>query len=194
LTPLKAVLASQNPHKLEELRAVLPDWELEPLEAQRRPEETGATYEENARIKAVFGRPLAPPDAWVLGEDSGIEAAALDGAPGLNSARWAAGDQAEALLERLRGEPDRRARMVTVLVALSPEGEELSGTGILEGTLTERKRGAGGFGYDPIFVPDGQEHTIAELGDDWKNAHSHRARAANAIAAAIEAREEIRET
>jgi XTP/dITP diphosphohydrolase len=182
---LKAVLASQNPHKLEELRAALPDWEIEALAASDWPEETGATYEENARLKARFGRVAAPSDAWALGEDSGIEAAALGGAPGLRSARWAPGDQAEALLERLRGEPDRRARMVTTLVAIAADGRELQGAGVLRGTLTGEKRGEGGFGYDPIFVPDGLTQTVAELGEQWKNEHSHRALAAQALDAAV---------
>src|SRR5581483_1980562 len=98
------------------------------------PEETGETYADNALLKAAFGRRLAPPGVWVLGEDSGIESVALDGAPGLHSARWAPGlDQADALLARLEGEPERRARMVTTLVALAPDGEELRGEGVLEG-------------------------------------------------------------
>ena len=79
---------------------------------------------------------------------------ALDGAPGLHSARWAPGlDQADALLARLEGEPERRARMVTELVAVSPDGEELRGHGVLEGELATERRGTGGFGYDPIFIP-----------------------------------------
>ena len=120
---MKAVLASQNLHKLEELRDALPDWQIDALDADGYPEETGETYYENALLKARYGRGLADPDAWVLGEDSGIESAALDGAPGLHSARWAPGlDQADALLARLEGETDRRARMVTELVALSPGG------------------------------------------------------------------------
>jgi XTP/dITP diphosphohydrolase len=188
MAALNAVLASRNRHKLAELRAALPGWKIEPLGADGWPLEEGATYEDNARLKARFARPLAEPGVWVLGEDSGIEASALGGEPGLHSARWAPGDQAEALLGRLRGEPDRRARMVTVLVALSPDGEEFRGTGVLEGTLAQRKRGETGFAYDPIFVPDGYEQTVAELGDDWKNEHSHRARAAQALAAAIEGR------
>ena len=115
---MKAVLASQNLHKLEELRDALPDWQIDALDADGYPEETGETYYENALLKARYGRGLADPDAWVLGEDSGIESAALDGAPGLHSARWAPGlDQADALLARLEGETDRRARMVTELVA-----------------------------------------------------------------------------
>ena len=181
-----ALLASQNRNKLEELRAALPGWEIEPLVADDWPPEDGETYEENARLKARFGRSLAGPADWVLGEDSGIECAALDGAPGLHSARWApSGDQADALLERLAGEGDRRARMVTALVAFSPAGEELHGAGILDGSIAPAKRGETGFGYDPIFIPDGYEQTVAELGEAWKNEHSHRARAAQALVAAI---------
>ncbi len=183
---MKARLASQNRNKLDELRASLPEWDIEPLAADEWPAEDGETYEENARLKASFGRALAGPDEWVLGEDSGIECAALDGAPGLHSARWApSGDQADALLERLAGEGDRRARMVTVLVAISPGGDEIVATGVLEGTVATARRGSSGFGYDPIFIPAGYEQTCAELGDDWKNEHSHRALAAKALDAAI---------
>ena len=87
-----AKLASQNRHKLEELRESLPGWELEALDADDYPEETGETYEDNARLKARFGAALAP-DHWVLGEDSGIECDALGGEPGLHSARWAPGQR-----------------------------------------------------------------------------------------------------
>ena len=183
---MRAVLASQNRHKLEELRAALPDWEIDPLAAKVYPEETGETYDENALLKAGFGRALADAGVLVLGEDSGIECVALAGAPGLHSARWAPGlDQADALLERLASEPERRARMVTALVALSPTGEEHRGHGVLEGELATERRGAGGFGYDPIFIPAGETRTVAELGDAWKRRNSHRARAALALAAAL---------
>jgi XTP/dITP diphosphohydrolase len=183
---MRAVLASQNRHKLLELREALPDWQIEALDATGYPEETGRTYYDNALLKARFGRGLAPTDAWVLGEDSGIEAVALDGAPGLHSARWAPGrDQADALLERLEGEPERGARMVTDLVAISPEGEEYRGQGELVGELATERRGEGGFGYDPIFVPAGDTRTVAEIGDEWKSRNSHRARAARALAEAI---------
>ncbi len=185
---MRALLASQNLHKLHELREALPDWQIDALEAGGYPEETGETYYENAVLKARFGRGIADPDAWVLGEDSGIECAALDGAPGLHSARWAPGlDQADALLARLEGEPDRRARMVTAIVALSPRGEELRGHGVLEGRLAAERRGEGGFGYDPIFIPDGDTRTVAEIGDGWKRQNSHRARAAQALRMAIAA-------
>ena len=120
---LKARLASQNAHKLVELQAALPGWELELLDADEYPPEAGATYEENARLKAQYGRGVAAPDEWVLGEDSGIECDALGGAPGVQSARWAPpGRQAEALVQRLAGETNRRARMVATLVAVSPDG------------------------------------------------------------------------
>ena len=181
-----AVLASANAHKLEELREGLPGWQLAALASSAWPDETGETYEENARIKARFGRERAPADAWVLGEDSGIEVDALDGAPGVRSARWAPqGDQADALLERLAGEGERRARMVTEIVALAPSGEEIHVRGVLEGELATERRGDSGFGYDPIFIPDGYDRTVAELGDDWKRVHSHRARAAQALVEAL---------
>jgi len=182
--PVKALLASQNRHKLAELRAALPDWELDALEASDWPDEAGETYEENARIKARFARDQAP-GTWVLGEDSGIEVLALGGEPGIRSARWVAGDQADGLLARLGGERDRRARMVSVLVALSPGGDELQGDGVLEGAVANTRRGDAGFGYDPIFVPDGFTETVAELGEEWKARHSHRARAARALAATV---------
>ncbi|HWE81227.1 MAG TPA: non-canonical purine NTP pyrophosphatase [Gaiellaceae bacterium] len=186
---MRAILASQNRHKLEELRDALPGWQIELLDAGDYPEETGETYFENALIKARFGRTLAPPDAWVLGEDSGIECDALGGEPGLHSARWAPGrDQADALLERLAGEEERGSRMVTDLVAIDPAGEELRGHGVLEGRIATARRGDGGFGYDPIFIPAGDTRTVAEIGETWKRQNSHRARAALALQAAIGAR------
>jgi XTP/dITP diphosphohydrolase len=121
----------------------------------------------------------------VLGEDSGLEVEGLGGAPGVRSARYAPEGQAaiERLLRELRGiEGDgRRARYVCELVALSPERVEARGTGVLEGRIAEEARGSEGFGYDPVFVPDGEERTVAELGNAWKSRHSHRARAARAL-------------
>jgi XTP/dITP diphosphohydrolase len=181
---LRALLASQNAHKLDELRTALPDWELGLLEAVAFPPEEGATYFENAAAKARFGRGLAD-DAWVLGEDSGIEAAALGGRPGIASARWA-DDGVAALLAALDGVADRRARYVCELIAIGPNGEERRGTGTLEGTIADAPRGDEGFGYDPIFVPVGQTKTVAELGNSWKAENSHRARAARALAEALE--------
>lgn len=186
--PARAVLASGNPHKLAELGAALPEWELELLPRGDYPPEDGATYEENARGKAQFGRLHADPGTWVIGEDSGIEAAALGGRPGVASARWA--DDGVARLQReLAGVGDRRARYVCVMVAIDPVGRELVATGTLEGAIsTGPPRGDEGFGYDPVFVPDGESRTVAELGNAWKREHSHRARAAAALAFAVRAR------
>jgi XTP/dITP diphosphohydrolase len=121
-------------------------------------------------------------EVWVLGEDSGIEVDALGGAPGIHSARWS-DDWIGELLRRLEGVEHRGARYVCELVCLSPEGEELRGTGVLEGRIAHEARGDEGFGYDPIFVPDGEERTVAALGNAWKRANSHRARAAEALLA-----------
>ena len=178
MAPLKARLASGNGHKLEELRAALPGWKIELLETDRDyPPEDGATYYENARAKAEFGHEAGPPDEWTLGEDSGIEVAVLGGRPGIESARWAEDGVAQLLVE-LASVADRRARYVCELVALGRGGKERRGTGVLDGTIASERRGDEGFGYDPIFVPDGEERTVAELGDAWKRANSHRARAA----------------
>ncbi len=185
---LKAVLATQNLHKLAELQAALPEWEIEALAAESWPEETGETYEENARLKAQFARTIAGADVWTLGEDSGIECESLGGAPGLHSARWAPGrDQADALIDQLEGETNRRARMVATLVAIGPDGEELTARGVLDGKIAHGRRGESGFGYDPIFVPEGQDWTVAELGAAWKRAHTPRGRAAAALAASVAA-------
>jgi XTP/dITP diphosphohydrolase len=175
------LLCSRNAHKLDELRAALPEWELELLDIADYPPETGDSYCANARAKAQHGRGRAPADEWVLGEDSGIEAAALGGAPGVASARWAV-DGVAALLQALAGAADRRARYVCELVALSPVGDEIRGSGILEGRIAEEARGSEGFGYDPIFVPEDETMTVAELGNAWKRRNSHRARAAATLA------------
>lgn len=150
------------------------------------PPETGETYYDNARAKAVYGRTVEP-GAWVLGEDSGLEVEGLGGAPGIKSARFAGGLHVDRLLAELEGVEGggRRARYVCELVALSPAGEERRGTGILEGRIAHEPRGSGGFGFDPVFVPEGEERTVAELGNEWKAQKSHRARAARALLAAF---------
>jgi XTP/dITP diphosphohydrolase len=181
---LKALLASQNAHKLAELRSALPGWDVELLGAASFPPEHGATYYENALAKARYGRAVAG-DAWVLGEDSGIEVAALRGRPGIESARWAE-DGVAALLQELDRVEDRRARYVCELVAVGPGGQEVRGTGVLEGVIADERRGSEGFGYDPIFIPEGQSETVAQLGNSWKSQNSHRARAARALAEAFE--------
>jgi XTP/dITP diphosphohydrolase len=182
----RMILASRNAHKARELEILLPGRHIEPLDADDYPEETGATYYENALLKARFGHGRT--GGWTIGEDSGIEVAALGGRPGLHSARYAPeGAPAIAkLLAELQGVEDRRARYVSELVAIGPDGTELRGTGILEGTIADAPRGTGGFGYDPVFVPAGEHLTVGELGDAWKDEHSHRARAARALREALE--------
>ena len=187
----RAVLSSRNPHKAHELERLLPGWTIEPLDRDDYPAETGATYVENARAKAAFGHAHAAGGAWALGEDSGIEVEALDGHPGVLSARYA--PEGAPAIAKLLGELDgvpavsRRARYVSELVAVSPDGEELRGTGTLEGRIAGEPRGHEGFGYDPVFVPDGEERTVAELGNEWKSRNSHRARAARALLEALDA-------
>jgi len=183
---IQAVLASANENKLRELRHALDGWSLELLDAREYPQESGDTYLENARSKAKFGRRLMS-DRWVLGEDSGVEIEGLGGGPGVLSARWAAGREAERALDELEGVQGegRRARYVCELVAISPEGAEHRGTGVLEGRIADEPSGSEGFGFDPVFIPDGEERTVAELGNDWKRDNSHRARAAHALAASI---------
>jgi XTP/dITP diphosphohydrolase len=189
---LKVTLASANPHKARELRLLLPGWDVEPLAVAEMPEETGATYYENARAKARFGRTLAARDAWVLGEDSGLEVAGLHGRPGIRSARYAGlratdEENVERLLAELAGVPaeTRRARYVCELVFLSPGLAEFRGSGTLAGRIAPEPRGSAGFGYDPVFVPDGEDETVAQLGDEWKARSSHRARAAAALRQAV---------
>jgi len=178
---LKLLLASRNGNKLSELRAALPDWEVELIQTPGEPVEDGATFLDNARIKAWHGRAHASGDAWVAGEDSGIEVVALGGRPGVESARWAS-DVVARLLSELTGVEDRRAHYVCELVVVTPGGDEITASGTLEGAIARDARGDEGFGYDPIFVPRGESHTVAELGNAWKAEHSHRAQAAHSLA------------
>jgi len=181
LSSRSAVLCSRNAHKARELERLLPGWTIEPLDRDDYPPETGATYYENAAIKAAFGRGHA--DGWVLAEDSGLEVAALGGRPGVLSARYApeGAPAVTKLLGELEGVGDRSARYVSELVLLGSDGRKHRGTGTLEGRIADEARGSEGFGYDPIFIPEGEKRTVAELGNSWKVQHSHRARAARAL-------------
>lgn len=181
MAPLKATVCSGNPHKLAEFRDLFGDWDLELLEGAEFPPEDGETYVDNARSKARFGRAVGPADRWMLADDSGIEVAALGGAPGVLTARWAEDRHVEKILAALDGVDDRRAQYVCELVAVSPDGEEVVGTGVLRGVIARSAAGSEGFGFDPVFVPLGEERTVAELGDAWKATHSHRALAAQAL-------------
>jgi XTP/dITP diphosphohydrolase len=179
---VRLLLASRNEHKLRELAQLMP-YELDPLpDGIVLPPETGTTFADNALGKAraaaaATGRPA-------IADDSGIEAAALGGRPGIHSARWS-GAWVPRLLAELEGAEDRRARYVCSLVALGPGGEEVVVEGTLEGAIALEPRGSEGFGYDPIFVPEGETRTVAELGNAWKERHSHRARAAAALTRAL---------
>jgi XTP/dITP diphosphohydrolase len=161
------------------------------LGAEGYPKEGSDSYHENARGKALFGREVGPAEAWMLGEDSGLEVEALGGAPGIRSARYApeGGEAIAKLLRELRGVEGeaRRARYVCELVLIDPRGQERRGTGIFEGRIAEEPRGSEGFGYDPVFIPEGEQQTVAELGNEWKSRNSHRARAASALREASQA-------
>jgi XTP/dITP diphosphohydrolase len=147
------VLCSRNRHKARELERLLPGWTIETLDRDDYPPETGATYYENAAIKAAYGREHE--SGWVLAEDSGLEVDALAGRPGVLSARYAPeGAPAVAkLLGELEGVDERVARYASELVLLTPEGRELRGTGTLEGRIAVEARGREGFVSDPIFCP-----------------------------------------
>jgi XTP/dITP diphosphohydrolase len=183
---IAVALASSNKGKLRELRALFPEWDIEPLAADY-PEETGETFYENARAKTQFARTVVEHELAVLGEDSGLEVDALDRRPGVRSARFAGpnatdDENVERLLRELAAvsEDERGARYLSELVLLSPD-EELRGTGTLAGRIGTERRGSEGFGYDPVFIPAGHDRTVAELGDAWKRENSHRARAAQAL-------------
>jgi XTP/dITP diphosphohydrolase len=191
------VFATHNPHKTTEVRAVLgPDFTVTDLTAWPGapvPEETGHTFVENARLKALAACTLAGPDAWVLADDSGLEVDALGGAPGVDSAVYSGrhGDDAAhrikllAELDRVgaRRPEARRARFKCVLVLARGGRVEGEFTGAVEGTIAESSRGAGGFGYDPLFLPEGMDATFGELPPEVKNTLSHRARALAALTA-----------
>ena len=180
------VAATRNEHKLRELGGLLRDMELEPLPPEvELPPETGTTFASNALVKARVAATATGIPA--IADDSGIEAAALGGAPGVWSARYAGPNATdEENLEKLLGEvpkDDRRVAYVCVLAYVEPGGREELVHGRCEGSLTTSPRGDGGFGYDPAFVPDDyvDGRTMAELSPAEKGAISHRGRAAKAL-------------
>ena len=184
------LLGTRNPGKLKEITSILHDcgWSFSSLQEFLDvdvADENGATYAENAIAKARFYAMAT--GMCALADDSGLEVAALGGAPGVLSARYAGENASDAdrrgllLMELARiGARDRRARFVCVVAIANPHGEILNvSEGICNGTITFAPRGDGGFGYDPLFIPDGYSQTFAELSDDIKNVISHRARALN---------------
>jgi len=186
---VRLLLATRNAHKLRELARLLPGHELEPLpEGVESPPETGETYADNALIKARAA--AAATGRAAVADDSGIEAEALDWAPGVRTARYA-GPAAtdEENLARFCAEvpPGSRLRYVCVIAHVEAAGVETLFWGSCEGTMAAAPAGAGGFGYDPVFVPDGEARTMAELADAEKDAISHRGHAVRALGEWLEA-------
>lgn len=186
----RLVVGSKNTDKVAEIADILNQTSLaaEVVPGLDWPdvEETGATLEENALLKAravveATGLPA-------LADDTGLEVTALEGAPGVHTARFAGEDASyednvTKLIEVLEGEDERSARFRTVVALVFPDGVEIVAEGLLEGVIAEGPRGPGGFGYDPVFEVDGR--TLAEMGVDEKNALSHRARAIRALAESV---------
>ena len=179
----KLVVATNNAHKLEEISAILGNemelLSLKDIHCNTDIPETADTLEGNARQKAMYIHENYGMDCFA--DDTGLEVEALNGAPGVFSARYAGdGHDSEAnmqkLLKELEGKENRKAQFRTA-ICLIMEGKEYLFEGIVKGHIIEEKRGGTGFGYDPIFVPEGYDQTFAELGNDVKNTISHRARA-----------------
>ena len=182
------VAATGNMHKVEEYKKLLGDIDVEIKSLADFPnfpevEENGSSFKENAAIKAVAASKYCQAPAFA--DDSGLEVDALDGRPGIHSSRYAASDpeRIAKLLGELEGKENRRARFVCA-IAIAFNGEVLETfEGKVEGTITLAPRGEGGFGYDPVFQPDGYDQTFGELPAEVKNSISHRARA---FASAVE--------
>jgi XTP/dITP diphosphohydrolase len=185
------VLATANPDKAAEVVAILSGWPA--IELLARPdgvgdvEETGDTLLDNARLKARAVAAFAGLPA--VADDTGLEVEALGGDPGVRTARYAGehatyADNVAKLLAELAARPDggggRRARFRTVALVAFPDGDEVWAEGVVEGSIAPERRGSAGFGYDPVFIPDGTELTFAEMGES-KHEISHRGRAFRAL-------------
>ena len=182
---MRLLISSRNPHKIREIRDILGRPGLDLLSADDVPglpdvEEDGDTFVANALKKA---RELCRASGlWSIADDSGLEVDALGGAPGVLSARYAGvhgrdADNNLKLLRELADKPDRSAQFHSAIALVAPDGREWTAEGICRGHMIHEPRGTGGFGYDPLFVPDGFDKTFAELGSDVKNRISHRAKA-----------------
>lgn len=176
-------IATNNAHKITEIRNILPEFKimgLKDLGILADIEENGHTLEDNALIKAKYLHRLT--NEMSIGEDTGLEVKALSGEPGVKSARYAgpkcdANDNQNKLLHQLEGVQDRTARFRTVIAVVNRDGSFQIFEGKVNGQISESKRGTNGFGYDPIFIPDGYDMTFGEMAEDEKNKMSHRARA-----------------
>lgn len=197
---MKLVFASNNQHKLEEVRQILPISveviSLREIGFVQEIDETGTTLEKNSALKAqevwswLIDNSLLESIDGVFADDTGLEILALGGAPGVRTARWA-GDEAcdinnrQKALYELEGVTDRTARFRTV-VSLIRNGEILQVEGVVNGLIAIEEEGNGGFGYDPIFIPEGYDKTFASLSSKEKNAISHRGRAMEELRKIIE--------
>lgn len=183
-------ISTTNKGKLSEFKLGLggafPDIQIHAVSeipAYQAPPENGTTFLDNARIKARSLKAIKP-EAYVLADDSGLEVKGLGGLPGIHSARYAGphardSENVAKLLKMLqiRNITDRSAKFVCTLVVLTPEKEEWVFQGEMSGVIAKNVAGQHGFGYDPVFIPDGQTQTLAELGLGFKNQHCHRAKA-----------------
>ena len=185
---MRLVFASNNAHKLDEVRRIMPSdievLSLSDIGFEAEIEETGTTLEENSAIKAeavyqwILDHGHCSLDG-VFADDTGLEIDALGGKPGVYTARWAgepAANRKKALSE-LQGKTDRGAQFRTVITLIKVNGERLAVSGIVRGRIAEEEYGNGGFGYDPVFIPEGYDKTFGELPAEIKNNISHRARA-----------------
>lgn len=193
----KIIAASGNADKIREIEAITKRFGMEVVSMKDAGvpvddiEETGATFEENSYIKAKTIWDLT--GRTTIADDSGLEVDYLDGAPGIYSARFAGEEHDyaknnEKLLTLMRDVPleSRTARFVTVITMIFEDGETLVARGECHGHINEKPVGVGGFGYDPVFVPEGYEETFAQLGSDVKNQIGHRARALEKLATMLE--------
>ena len=177
-------IATGNKGKAAEFLLLLKKYRLyfpKDLPGYQQPEETGSTFEENARIKARALFTQLKKKEWVLGEDSGLAVPALGKAPGIYSARYAGPkatdkDNRDLLLRNMESllEEKRSACFLSHIVGISPDGKEYSVQGIVKGSISHKPMGEEGFGYDPVFIPNGEKKSFAQLGVDYKNRFSHR--------------------
>ena len=185
---MKLFVATHNQHKIREISQILPDFEIVPDDPEGI-EENAPDFAGNALIK-VHAIAARHPGEWCMADDSGLEVRALGGAPGVHSARYA-GEPCSTpannalLLKNLEGKSDRRARFTCCCALVDPSGEEMVVHGHCPGRIAEKASGSEGFGYDPLFIPDGYDKSFADLSADEKNAISHRGRALEKVKAIV---------
>ncbi|MEC8333570.1 MAG: RdgB/HAM1 family non-canonical purine NTP pyrophosphatase [Verrucomicrobiota bacterium] len=193
------ILATSNAHKIKEFKGLFAGCDFELSSAKvcgGMPQvvEDGDCFASNARIKAIALRAFAPNKAWILSDDSGLEVDALEGAPGIYSARYAGYGASDSknvkkLLSELsdRAGGNRKAHFRCVLCLIDSEGNESYHEGVSRGVIASGSFGSGGFGYDPIFIPDGYSESFGQLGKEIKASCSHRALAVQAMLKFLEA-------